>query len=91
MSSFAESHFLAAVTILAQLDPQAYNWDWLSLILQAPSSITPLALDILGTDIEFTRIVSKFLVDRDRAGSLWVNSQSYADLTNYVLRFLHDK
>ena len=89
-----ESHFLAAVTLLAQFDPEAHNWNWvnwLSLILRTPSSIFPLALDILVKDIEFTRIVAKFLMNPDRAGSFWVNSRSYADLARYILEFLRHK
>jgi hypothetical protein len=42
-------------------------------------------------NIEFTRIVSKFLIDQDRAGSFWLGSDNYADLATYILEILHDK
>jgi len=42
-------------------------------------------------NIEFTQIVSKFLMNRHRAGSLWVNSHTYADLATSILEILHDK
>ena len=88
------SHFLVVVTLLDQLDLEEYDWNWLSVILQVPLPLIPPALDPPdGTklNIEFTRILSKFLMDRDRAGSLWINSQNYADLASCILEFLGDK
>jgi hypothetical protein len=41
--------------------------------------------------VEFTQIVSKFLMDQDRAGSLWVNSYEYADLAQYIMVILGEK
>ena len=41
--------------------------------------------------IEFSRIVSKFLMDRERAGFFCVNSQKYADLARRLLEILCDK
>ena len=42
-------------------------------------------------NIEFTQIVSKFLMDRDRAGSLWVDSHNYAELATPILEILRDE
>ena len=50
--------------------------------------------DLFGdrkANIEFLRIASKFLMDRERAGSFWVNSHKYANLARYLLKFLRDK
>ena len=95
MSFYRGSYFLAFVTLLDQLDPKEYNWKHLPFILQDPFlSIPDKLLDLFGgtkEKIEFSRIVSKFLMDRERAGFLWVNSQKYADLARYILEFLRDK
>ena len=45
----------------------------------------------MKANIEFSRIVSKFLIDKDRAGSLRVNSQMYMNLTLHLLKFLSDR
>ena len=42
-------------------------------------------------NIEFSRIVSRFLMDRERAKSFWVNSQKYGDLARCILEFMCDK
>ena len=48
--------------------------------------------DWTSGNIEFARIVSKFLMDQERAGSLWVNSQmAFVDLARHMLGFLRDK
>ena len=93
MSSSPAFHFLAVVTLLDQLEPKEYNSQRLSAIIQGP--LLPVELsDLFGgtkINIEFSRIVSKFLMDRERAGFFWVNSQTYADLTKHILEFLCDK
>ena len=78
MSSFPGSHFLAVVTLLDQLDPTEYNWTQLAVLLRERFLFIPdKLLNLVGmmkANIEFSRIVSKFLIDQDRAGSLRVNS-----------------
>jgi len=87
--------FLAVVTLLDQLDPKEYNWKQLPVILQGPFPFIPFILNGLfdGTDsdVEFSRIVSKFFMDRDRAGTLWVNPHVYVNLATQLLKILHDK
>jgi hypothetical protein len=93
----SQSHYyLAVVTLLDQLDPKEYNWQRVSVILQRrlPMVLPSKLLDLFGrtkANIEFSRIVSKFLIDGKRAGIFWVNSQIYADLVWYILEFLRDK
>ena len=90
----SRSHYcFAVVTLLDQLDPKEYNWERFSVILPDSASFFPykLLFDAKKSDIEFSRIVSNFLMDRDRAGSLWVNCQTYADLARHILEFLRDK
>ena len=95
-------YYLAVVTLLDQLDPKEYTsiWETFWVILQNTQDVMddPLficdPLDLFGkteSQIEFSRIVSKFLMDRERAGVFWVNSQHYADLARYILVFLRDK
>ena len=89
-------HYLAVLTLLDQLNPEQFDWYQVSAILQhqlKPSHIHYLdgLFDGRKLNIEFTRIVSKFLMDRDRAGSLWINSHNYADLATYILEILGDK
>jgi len=91
-------HYLAVITLLDQLNPKEIHWQRVSVILQhqLPGPCLPPQelLDLFSTvevNIEFTRIVSKFLVDRDRAGCLWVNSHNYADLATSILEILCDK
>ena len=93
----SQSHcLLAVIPLLDQLNPEQFNWYQVLAILQQQST-SPLIdnLDELfdGTklNIEFTRIVSKFLTDRDRARSLWINSHNFADLATYILKILRDK
>ena len=87
-----ESHFLAVVTLLDQLDPKEYNWKRVSGILRGriPTFLSELFGETTA-NIEFYWILSKFLMDQERAGLLWVNSQGYADLATYILEILHDK
>jgi len=98
MSSSTEWHFLAVIALLDQLDPEEYTcyWETFEVILQEASQIIPgRTYDPLdGTrklNIEFIPILSKFLKDRDRAQSLWVNSQKYANLARCLLELLRDK
>ena len=89
-------YYLTVVTLLDQLDLTEFNWQRVSVILQHRLPFTPpdKLIDLLGrtkANIELSRIVSKFLMDRERARSFWVNSQIYADLVRYLLKFLHDK
>jgi len=94
LPALSRSHYLAVVTLFDQLDKKKYHWQWLSAILQDPFSfVFDKFLDLIGgtkEKIEFSRIVSKFLMDQARAGLLWVNSQTYADLARYLLEFLRD-
>ena len=93
----SQSHYyLAVVTLLDQLDPKEYNWQGVSVILQRrlPIVLPSKLLNLFGrtkANIEFSRMVSKFLMDRERAGFFWVNSQIYADLAWSILDFLRDK
>jgi hypothetical protein len=63
MSYSPDSHFLAVVTLLDQLDPKEYNWQRVSVILQG-SLLPPELLDLFdGTEvakIELSRILSNF-------------------------------
>jgi len=90
-----QSHYIAVVTLLDQLDLKEYNWQRLSVILRDPIPYISARLHNLfgGTkvNIEFSQIVSKFLMDRKRAGIFWVNSQTYADLGRDILEFLRNK
>jgi hypothetical protein len=87
-------HYLTVITLLDQLDLKGYNSERVSSILQYRLLPTDSQFDLLGgirTDIEFSPILSTFLMDRERARSFWVNSQSYADLARYiVLELLRD-
>jgi hypothetical protein len=94
LSASSWSHYLAVVTLLDQLDPKEYTWQQLSVILEGQSPFAPNELflfDGMKSNIEFSRIVSKFLMDRDRAGSFWVNPQTYVNLATPLLKILHDK
>ena len=95
MPSSPESHFLEIITLLDQLDPEDYNWMQLPVLLRNPLSlVTTNVLALFGRtkeNIEFSRMVSKFLMDRERAGFFWVNSQKYTDLARHILEFLYDK
>ena len=84
----------AVVTLLDQLDPKEYNWQQVSVILPCRPlfcSDFPDLFSEIKENIGFWRIVSKFLMDQERAGQFWVNSQRYADLARYILEFLRDK
>ena len=95
-TDFSRSHYyLTAVTLLDQLNPKQFHWDQVSVILQhqLPFIHHKLfdLLDWRGLNMEFTQIVSKFLMDRDRAGSFSLDSYNYADLAAYILKILGDK
>jgi hypothetical protein len=89
-------YYLTVVALLDQLDPKEFHWRQVSVILQhqlpflRPEKLIDL-FDGTKFNIEFARIVSKFLIDRDRAGSLWLNSHKYAGLSTYILEILRDK
>jgi hypothetical protein len=95
-SSWPHYH-LTVITLLDQLDPKAFDWPQVEAILQCHwLPMVPfhkLYILFVGTkfNMDFIRIVSKFLMDRDRAGFLWLNSYHYADLTTYILEILRDK
>ena len=89
-------HYLAVFALLDQLNPGQFDWYQVSAILQhqLTSPYIHYLYDLFDRrklNIEFTRIVSKFLMDRDRAGSLWIDSHKYADLATYILKILRDK
>ena len=88
-------YYLIVITLLEELDLKEHNWRQLPLILQGLFTVIPDKLfKLFGgtkTNIEFSQIVSKFLMDQDRARSFWVNSQKYADLVRHILEFIHDK
>ena len=89
-------YYLTVITLLDQLDPKEYKWEWVSVILQnlfplVSKKLVNLICEMSANFAEFSRVVSKFLMDRERAGFLWVNSQNYADLAKYILDFLCNK
>jgi hypothetical protein len=87
------SHYFAVVTLLDQLDPKEYKWERVSVILQG-EFLPAHCFDLFGgtkENIQYSRIVSKFVMDGARAGLLWVNSQTYVNLATYVLDILRDK
>ena len=94
--SLSWHHYLAVITLLDQLDLKEYNWKQVSVILRVQLPIIPPAkfLDLFDetkSNKELSRIVSKFLMDQDRAGPLWVNHQIYVDLATQLLKILCDK
>ena len=96
LSSQSQPHYLAVVTLLDQLDPKEYTWQRLLTIIPHAVNLPfiPYRVGYLfgGTKyIEFSRIISKFLMNRERAGSFWVNSRTYANLARHILKVLHDK
>ena len=70
MPFYPGSHFCAVVTLLDQLDPEEYNWQQVWVILQGQSQ-TVFHIKLLHlfnqmkANVEFSRMVSKFLMDRD--------------------------
>jgi hypothetical protein len=86
-------YYLTVVTLLDQLDLKEVNWLQVSVILKH-QSIPDELLRLFGgvtLKIGFIRVVSKILVDPNRAGSLWANSYKYAGLATYILQFLRDE
>jgi hypothetical protein len=81
-------YYLTVVTLLDQLDQKEFNWQQVS-ILQG-QSLPASSFRGIG-NIEFCQIVSKFLMDRDRAGLFWVSSQMYANLAMHLLKLLCDR
>jgi len=95
MSSSGGLHLLAlaVISLLDQLDPEEYNPQGLSVILRSGLPlISPFyQLGEAQLNMEYARILSKFLMDRGRAGSLWVNPQMYVKLVTPFLKILRDK
>ena len=97
LNATSQSHcHLAVVTLLDQLNPEQFDWYQFSAILQHQLTSPHIRnlyilFDRTKLNIEFSRIVSKFLMDRDRARSLWINSHKYADLATYILKILGNK
>jgi hypothetical protein len=95
----SRSHYLVVVTLLDQLDPKELNWSQLSRLLgnllpslsDGPQFDLHHFFDGTKPNLEFSGIVFKFLMDRDRAGSLWVNPQKYVNLATQLLKILRDK
>jgi len=88
--------YLTVFTLLDQLNPKQFYWHQLSVILQhqLPFDLSEKLINLFDRmpfDMEFVPIASKFFMDRDRAGPLWVNSHHYADLATYILEILCDK
>ena len=89
-------YYFTVVSLLDQLDLKNFIWRQVGVILQHHSPLTSLdkpAILLGGPtfNIKFIRIASKFLMDRDRAGSLWVDSHKYAGLATYISEILRDK
>ena len=89
-------YYLAVVTLLDQLDPEEYSSQRVSVILRGRIPIIHLnkLLDLFGRtkeNVDFSRIVSKFLMDQARSGSLWVNLQTYVNLATRFMKVLRDK
>jgi hypothetical protein len=99
LSASSQFHYtLPVITLLDQLDPEEYKWERISVILQhlfpfvSYHSLNLLIGEMSTTCFpEFFRILSKFLMDRERVGFCWINSHDYADLARYILEFLRDK
>jgi hypothetical protein len=94
LSAASRSHYLAVVALLDQLDPKLYNWPWLLVILDDQSVLTQELIFLVNgpkLSMKFSGMLSKFLMDRNRAGSLWVNPQMYVNLAIQLLNILHDK
>jgi hypothetical protein len=109
LSSFSLlSYFLAAVTLVDQLDPEEFNWERFSLSVQDDGASDDGASENLihvgraltepvnlfdGTvsQTAYSQTVSKFLTDRVRAGTFWVNSWTYVELAMQLLKTLHNK
>jgi len=87
-------HYLTVVTLLDQLDLKEYNWQLLPVILPDPfvfvSGKLLNLIDGTRTNIEFSQLLSKFLMDRKRARFFWIYSQTYADLAKHILEFVCD-
>ena len=88
--------YLAVLTLLDELNPEQFDWHQVSAVLQQQLTSPPFhhlynLFGVTELHIEFTPIVCKFLMDRDRAGSLWIDSHKYADLATYILEILGDK
>ena len=95
-ASSKSRYYRTVITLLDQLDPKEFNWEQVAVFLQPRASIfLPGELfELCGktkVHIESSQIVSKFLIDRDRAGLFWVSSQNYADLARYILEFMCDR
>jgi len=97
MSFFASPqihYYFTIVTLLDQLDSKECNWRVMTILLGGLPLIRSNLPDLFGctkTNIEFSRIVSKFLMDRERAGLFWVNLQAYVNLAIRLVTFLCDK
>ena len=101
--SFSEmSHFLTTVTLLDQLnvDPAGFDWQVLSVLVEnkwiteglisvAHTLSKPVRLfDGTKSQVAYLRVVSKFLMDRQRAGDFCVDSSAYTKLTMRLLDIL---
>jgi len=90
-------NYLTVFTLLDQLNLKQFDWHQVSVILRHQSLSYDLFAKLIilceGTtpNIEFIQIVSKYFMDRDRAGSLWVDPRRYAGLAMDVLCILHDE
>jgi hypothetical protein len=92
-ATFWLNYYLAVIALWDQLNPKQFDWHQVSVILQHPLPFTlheklPGLFDEKGVNIEFIRIVSKFLMDPDRAG---FNFHIYGGLAKHVLEILGDK
>jgi len=88
-----------------QLNPEEFNWETFSLIVQLEDEeacgnlihvgralTAPVNLfDGTVSQTAYSQIVSKFLTDRVRAGAFWVNSWTYVELVMQLLKTLHNK
>ena len=87
--------YLAVVTLLDQLDPKEYDWERVSVIIEQ-GQLKDLSINWrvlfggMNVGVQFSRILSKFLMAPERA-SIFSVILYYVDLVRYILDYLCDK
>jgi hypothetical protein len=98
-------YFLAAVTLVDQLnvDPKGFNWRTFSVILSsemAAGGLIPVAqaltepivlFDGTESQVAYPKIVSNFLTDPVRARRFYVGSVTYVNLAKQIMNILRDQ